>query len=78
VPTLRHVRATTVAVEKQSVFWVGVCSLIYLTYNAHAPSVACTAVLYFSTLSHKWHDKKKKKITEHFSPRKIPIILVRF
>ena len=38
--------------------------------KAHAPyilpPVACPAVLYFSTLSHKWYDfrKKKKKVTD--------------
>ena len=28
-------------------------------------SVACTAVQYFSTLSHKRHDLQKKKVVEH-------------
>jgi len=28
-------------------------------------SVACPAVQYFSTLSHKWHDFRKKKVIEH-------------
>ena len=30
------------------------------------PSVACPALQYFSTLSHKRHDfRKEKKVTEH-------------
>jgi hypothetical protein len=37
VSTLRCVRATSVAVEKQLVFWVWVCSLIYSACNTHAP-----------------------------------------
>ena len=28
------------------------------------PSETCLAVLYFSTLSHKWHDFRGKKYTE--------------
>jgi hypothetical protein len=28
-------------------------------------SVACPAVQYFSTLSHKWHDFRKNEVTEH-------------
>ena len=32
--------------------------------SATLPSVACLALQHFSTLSHKWH-QKKKKFTEH-------------
>ena len=47
---------------------VCVCSLRYPACNAHAPychAVACPAIQYFSTLSHKWQDFRKKKVTEH-------------
>jgi len=29
--------------------------------SQHAPSVACLALQYFSTLSHKWDDFREKK-----------------
>jgi hypothetical protein len=59
--TLRRVRVTIVAVEKQCLLHILiVCSLKYPARNAHASaivlSVACTNLLYFSTLSHKGHD----------------------
>ena len=65
--TLRRVRATIVAVEKQSIIHnlsVCICSLRYPTCNAHAPycHVACPPLQYFSTLSHKRHDFRNKKI----------------
>jgi hypothetical protein len=59
-------RATIVAVENNTyfIFWVCVCSLRYPEYKAHAPirvpSRACLAVTYFSILSHKRHDFRKK------------------
>ena len=45
------------------------CSLCYPARNAHAPSyvvssVACSALPYFSTVSHKRHDIREKA-TEH-------------
>jgi hypothetical protein len=48
--------------------WVCVCSLGYPACNAHAPYCHLWSVrLYniFSTLSHKRHDIRKKKVTEH-------------
>jgi len=53
-----------------NIFWVCICSLRYQACNAHAPycHVACPALQYFSTFSHKWHDFKKiKKVTEQKS-----------
>jgi hypothetical protein len=52
--TLWRVRATIVADESSMyyIFWVCVCSFGYPACNAHAPSVACPALQYFSTLSH--------------------------
>ena len=49
------------------IFWVCVCSLRYPACNAHAPYCHLwPALLYniFPTLSHKWHDFRKK-VTEH-------------
>ena len=49
-------------------FRLCVCSLSYPARNAHAPyclSVACPALPYFPTLSHKPRDFTKKKVTEH-------------
>ena len=68
--TLRLVRATIFAVEKQSVLHslcVCICSLRYPACNAHAPifsCVPCSALQYFSTLSHKPHDFRNK-VTEY-------------
>ena len=71
--TLRRVRATIVAVEKQWVLHnlsVCICSLRYPACNAHAPYChLCPAVKYFFfcfTFSHKRYDfLQKKKVTEH-------------
>jgi hypothetical protein len=63
---LRRIRAVIVAVgtNKHYIFWVCVCSLRYPACNMHAPYymdiVACLALLYLSTFSHKRHDLKKK------------------
>ena len=59
--TLRLVRVTIFAVQKQEVLHIlsGVFSLSYT-----ACKVACQALPYFSTLSHKRYDFRKKVI-EH-------------
>jgi len=64
---LRRTRAAIVAVgiNKPYTFWVCVCGLKYPACNTHAPYymviLACPALLYFSTFSHKRHDFRKKK-----------------
>jgi hypothetical protein len=65
--TLRRVVATIVKGEKQKLLRnvsLCFCSLRYPACNAHAPycHVACPAVQYFSTLSHKWQDLEKNVI----------------
>jgi len=59
--TLRRICATTVAVPKQYyIFWGCVCSLRYPACNISLSSVACLALQYFTTLSHKRHVFLKK------------------
>jgi hypothetical protein len=63
--TLRRVRATIVAVEKQQVLHIPSVRLQPLVPSAKSacavlPSVAIPALLYFSTLSHNRHDFLKK------------------
>ena len=63
--TLRRVHVTTVAVEKQKVLHIlNVSSFSHRARKAHAPfilsSAACLARTYFSTLSHKRQDARKK------------------
>jgi len=69
---LRRVRATTAAVEKQVSITHSECVLVTLGIQ-HATRmrhiilspVACLALLYFSTLFHKWYDFRKEKGPEH-------------
>ena len=51
------------------ILWVRVCSFRYATFSAHAPYChlwhLCPALQYFSSLSHKRNDFRKKKASEH-------------
>ena len=64
--TVRHVRPVTAAVEKKCVTYpecVAVALGIHQAMSVHQlPSVACPAVQYFSTLSHRRHDFLKKTL----------------
>ena len=67
--TLRRVRITTVAVEKQEVLHMSVC-LALITRHAKRmrhiilSSATCLALPNFSTLSHERHDSREEVI-EH-------------
>jgi hypothetical protein len=65
--TLKHIHAATVAVEKQNILHIlSVCFVASAIQHAKRmpstvlPSVACPALQYFPTLSHKQHDDWKK------------------
>jgi adenine-specific DNA glycosylase len=68
--TVRHVRATIVAVKlnKYNIFWVCICSLGYTPCKTHEPYChlrACPTPQYVSILSHKRFSKKKTPVIEH-------------
>ena len=68
--TLRRIRATIVAVEKQQVLHnLSVCLQPQVSSmkcaRAILSSEACLALLYISTLSHKWPNFRGEKVTEH-------------
>jgi len=50
--TLRRVRATIAAMEKQLIFWVCVCSLTYQACNAHTPYCRLWPLLLCSIFPH--------------------------
>ena len=69
---MRHVHATTVAVEKQCVLHnlsICVCSLRYPVSNAHAPYCHLWSAPLYNILPHyliNRHDyRKKKRVTEY-------------
>jgi len=66
IVTARDVRVTTVAVEKHKycLFWMCIRSLSYPPYKRCIllPSVACSALQYLSTLSHKRQILWQKKL----------------
>jgi hypothetical protein len=63
---LRRVRVTTAAVEDQSISYSECVSVALVIQHAKRmrrivlSSVAYPVKMYFSTLSHKWHDFRKK------------------
>jgi hypothetical protein len=70
--TFRRVRVTILTVEKQYVLHNLSVSVVALaTQDAQRlrrnimSSAACLALSYFSTLSHKQHDFRKKNVIEH-------------
>ena len=51
-------------VNKFYIFWVWVCSLNYLSCNAHAPYCHLWPVWFSYTLRHKWQDFRRKVIEQ--------------